>query len=179
MAQPPSRSPFGQLTYAKGCSEQASAGRWRRAVRGWMRSLHGGLGDVQPLNGAATGATLCPCPRTRGKVRKGVWTACPDSSGQVRKRVPTRQARKRRRLRCPKQGAGGAAPAGGTASPPVSKNVGGWAGGTTAHAKPDPSLMEGAGQDKTIRPHRRADPGVRGPCHSPLQNTNNCAMISP
>ncbi len=43
----------------------------------------------------------------------------------------------------PKQGAGGAAPAGGTACPPVPKNVGGWAGGTTAHAKTKPSVPIG------------------------------------
>ena len=54
------------------------------------------------------------------------------------------------------------------ASPPVPKNIGGWAGGTTAQAKPDPPLKEGAGQNKTIRPHQRADAGVRGPCHIPL-----------
>ena len=48
----------------------------------------------------------------------------------------------------PKRGAGGAAPTGGTACPPVSKNVGGWAGGTTAPAKPDPPLKEGASHNK-------------------------------
>ncbi len=58
------------------------------------------------------------------------------------------------------------------------KTLEGGAGGITAHAKPDPPLKEGAGQDKTIRPHQRADAGVRGPCHTPLANTNNCAMIS-
>ena len=52
------------------------------------------------------------------------------------------------------------------------------AGGATAHAKPDPPLKEGARQDKTIRPHRRADAGVRGPA-PPLQNTNDCAIVPP
>ena len=40
-------------------------------------------------------------------------------------------------------------------SPPVSKNVGGWAGGTTAHAKPDPPLIEGAGHNETSVPPSR------------------------
>ncbi len=51
---------------------------------------------------------------------------------------------------------------------PVPINVGGWAGGTTAQAKPDPPLKEGARQDKSIRPRRRAGPGVRGLRHTPL-----------
>ena len=44
----------------------------------------------------------------------------------------------------------------------------GGAGGIAAHAKPDPPLIEGARQDKAIRPHRRADAGVRGPRHTPI-----------
>ena len=46
----------------------------------------------------------------------------------------------------PKAGCRGRSPRRGyRGSPPVSKNVGGWAGGTTAQAKPDPPLKEGAG----------------------------------
>ena len=42
--------------------------------------------------------------------------------------------------------------------PPVSKSVGGWAGGTTAQAKPNPPLKEGARHSKTIRPGRVPGP---------------------
>ena len=66
-------------------------------------------------------------------------------------------------------GAGGAAPAGGTGGVPLSwKTSEGGAGGIAAHAKPDPPLMEGARQDKTIRPRRRADAGVRGSRQPPI-----------
>ncbi len=54
-----------------------------------------------------------------------------------------------------KQGAGGAAPAGGTGGVPLFwKTSEGGAGGTTAQAKPDPSLKDSAGHNKTIRPGR-------------------------
>ena len=43
-------------------------------------------------------------------------------------------------------------PPGVRGSPPVSKNVGGWAGGTTAQAKPNPPLKDDAGRNKHIRP---------------------------
>ena len=175
---------------------------------------------------------LCPCPRTRGKVRKGVRTRTVrkrhpsrptpsrvqgpqpppgiqrespcfqnvggwarwdngarhhepsplipalDYGGQVRKH-PNAEVSKRCPLPSPKQGAGGAAPAGGTACPPVSKNVGGWAGGTTAHAKPDPALMEGARQDKTPVPVGGRTPESGASATPPLQNTNGCAIVSP
>ena len=52
----------------------------------------------------------------------------------------------------PKQGAGGAAPAGGTGGIPLfPKTLEGGPGGTTAQAKPDPPLKEGAGHNKTLR----------------------------
>ncbi len=71
-------------------------------------------------------------------------------------------------------------PAGGNRGcPPVSKNIGGWAGGTTAHAKPDPPPKEGAGQNKTIRPHQRADAGVRGPCHIPIAKYEQLCYSGP
>ena len=104
----------------------------------------------------------------------------PQGRPPPRKPLAPRRANASSPLRSPKQGAGGAAPAGGyRGSPPVLENVGGWAGGTTAQAKLDPPLKEGVRQDKTIRPHRRADAGVWGSCHPPLQNTNYCAMIPP
>ncbi len=59
------------------------------------------------------------------------------------------------------------------------KTLEGGAGGIAAQAKPNPPLKEGAGHNKTIRPHRRADAGVRGPRHTPLQNKNNCAIVPP
>ena len=71
-------------------------------------------------------------------------------------------------------------PAGGNRGcPPVLENVGGWAGGTTAQAKLIPPLKEGAGQDKTIHPHRRAAAGVRGPCHTPLVKYERLCYGSP
>ena len=80
----------------------------------------------------------------------------------------------------PKQGTGGAAPAGGTGGLALHlKTSEGGAGGIAAHAKPDPSLMEGAGQDKTIRPHRRADAGVRAPRHTPLAKSEQLCYSIP
>ena len=94
---------------------------------------------------------LCPCPRPRGKVRKGVRAPRPQSDAPL---VPQAGCRGR----SPRRGYRG--------SPPVSKNVGGWAGGTTAHAKPTPPLKEGASQNKTTRPPSRVQgaqppPGVQ------------------
>ena len=43
-------------------------------------------------------------------------------------------------------------------SPPVPENVGGWAGETTAQAKPDPPPKEGAGHNKTLPSHPRQHP---------------------
>ena len=81
----------------------------------------------------------------------------------------SRRARRENAAALPQAGCRGRSPRrGNRGSPPVSKNVGGWAGGTTAHAKPTPPLKEGARQDKTIRPHRRPPSEVRGPCHTPL-----------
>ena len=42
-----------------------------------------------------------------------------------------------------------------------------------------PPLIEGAGQDKTIRPHRRADAGVRDPCHTPLAKYERVCYSTP
>ena len=123
----------------------------------YLKTLEGGAGGIAaqakpnpPLKDSAghnktirPADASCPYPRTRRKVRK-----LPPPS--------------------PKRGAGGAAPAGGTASPPVSKNVGGRSG-----------RDGGAGQAKTIRPHRRADAGVRVSATPPLQNTNDCAIVPP
>ena len=39
--------------------------------------------------------------------------------------------------------------------------------------------MEGAGQDKTIRPHQRADAGVRGPRHTPLAKYEHLCYGTP
>ena len=69
----------------------------------------------------------------------------------------------------PKQGAGGAAPAGGTGGVPLFwKTSEGGAGGMAAQAKPDPPLNQGAGRNKTPRP---------GYATAPLQNTNGCAIV--
>ncbi len=54
-------------------------------------------------------------------------------------------------------------PPGVTACPPVLENVGGWAGGTTAQAKPIPPLKEGARHSKTLR-------GRLGPEPMPLRD---------
>ncbi len=59
------------------------------------------------------------------------------------------------------------------------KTLEGGAGGIAAHAKPDPSLIEGAGQDKTIRPHRRADAGVRGPRQPPIAKSEQLCYSIP
>ena len=92
--------------------------------------------------------------------------------------VWTRQMSKRPSV--PQAGCRGRSPRRGyRGCPPVPKNVGGWAGGTTAHAKPDPPLKEGARQAKTIRPHRRADAGVRGPCHPPIVKYEQVCYSTP
>ena len=52
----------------------------------------------------------------------------------------------------PKRGAEGAAPAGGTACPPVPKNVGGWSGRDSGAGQARPSAEGGSGHNKTIRP---------------------------
>ena len=52
-------------------------------------------------------------------------------------------------------------------------------GGTTAQAKPDPSLMEGARQDKTIRPHQRADAGVLAPATPPIAKYEQLCYSTP
>ena len=98
-----------------------------------------------PFPQAGCRGLLCPCPCTRGKVRMGVWTP-----RQQNNAPPVPQA-----------GCRGAAPAGGTACPPVPKNIGGWAGGTTAHAKPIPPLKDGASHNKTIRPAGASCPSPR------------------
>ncbi len=107
---------------------------------------------------------LCPCPRTRGKVRKGVRTRT------VRKRRPSRPT--------PSRVQGAQPPPGVQGVSPCTPNVGGWAGGTTASAKPDPPLIEGARQDKTPVPIGGRTPDSEAPATPPLQNTNNCAIIS-
>ena len=62
----------------------------------------------------------------------------------------------------PQAGCRGRSPRrGNRGSPPVSTNVGGWAGGTTAHAKPAPPLMEGASHNKTTRPTGASCPSPR------------------
>ncbi len=91
--------------------------------------------------------------------------------------APTRQ---RKLATAPQQGAGGAAPAGGTGGVPLfPKTLEGGVGGIAAQAKPDPSLIEGAGQDKTIRPRQRADPGVRGLRHTPLAKYERVCYSTP
>ena len=62
-------------------------------------------------------------------------------------KLASAQTRQRRLATTPKRGAGGT---GGV--PLYPKTSGGWAGGTTAHAKPDHPLIEGARQDKPIVP---------------------------
>ena len=71
-------------------------------------------------------------------------------------------------------------PPGGTGGVPLfSKTSEGGPGGTTAQAKPDPPLKEGAGQTKTIRPQRRADAGVWGSCHTPLAKYEQLCYSTP
>ena len=91
----------------------------------------------EPLNKPPPpGEPLCPCPRVRGQVRNR-----PNAPGEQTPTAPF-----------PKQGAGGAAPAGGTGGVPLfPKTLEGGPGGTTAHAKPIPPLKEGASRNKTIR----------------------------
>ena len=77
------------------------------------------------------------------------------------------------RLQCektapPKQGAGGCAPAGGTASPPVPKNVGGWArwdNGVRHHESPLLSLPPHSGQTSHPYPRMQGQPRKRSPLH--------------
>ncbi len=72
----------------------------------------------------------------------GLSRPCPQVQGQVRKRLdaPGEQATL---PSFPKRGAGGAAPAGGTACPPVSKNVGGWSGRDSGAGQARPLAEEG------------------------------------
>ena len=80
----------------------------------------------------------------------------------------------------PQRGAGGAALAGGTGGVPLFlKTLEGGAGGIAAQAKPDPWLKDDASQDKTIRPHRRADAGIRSPCHTPLAKYEQLCYSTP
>ncbi len=131
-------------------------------------------GDARPLNGAehrgcwvrlkAHPRRIPPSlPPFSGESWEGGLFASPG------KELPNAPGEQTTPPPSPQAGCRGRSPRRGyRGSPPVPKNVGGWAGGTTAQAKPVPSLIEGARQDKTIRPHRRADAGVRGPCHTPL-----------
>ena len=76
----------------------------------------------------------------------------------------------------PKQGAGGAAPAGGTGGAPLfPKTSEGGAGGIAAQAKPDHPLKESAGRNKISLPSRP----LKGYATTPLQNQNDCAIVSP
>ena len=128
------------------------------------------------------GRLACPCPRTRGKARQGgsipssPGYASPPSPSRVQgaqpppgvQRVP-RNAERRPHLSLEGGCREPNAPPGGAGGVPLyPKRLEGGAGGTTAQAKPDPPLKEGAGQNKTIRPHQRADAGVRGSCHIPI-----------
>ena len=93
---------------------------------------------------------------TPGRVR-GNLSSFPPTREEARKRP----ARQRKLATAPKQGAGGAAPAGGTGGVPLFwKTLEGGAGGMAAQAKADHPLKESTGQTKTLR--RRRALGTHG-----------------
>ena len=69
----------------------------------------------------------------------------------------------------PQAGCRGRSPRRGSACPPVPKNIGGWVGGTTAHAKASPFPSRKA-QATTRPPH---------PASGLLQLPNSCAIVPP
>ena len=99
---------------------------------------------------APTGGTACP------PVSKTLEGGPGGTTAQAKPIPPLKDGASQIKTPFPKRGAGGAAPAGGTACPPVSKTLEGGPGGTTAQAKPIPPLKDGASQIKTPFPKRGA-----------------------
>ncbi len=154
---PPSlRCRYG-FRYRLGCWPRRTYGHCSIAARKFRRShprsLRRSGEDGRPKVRPTPQAN--PYPRTQGQASKR-----PDAPTQARDH--------------PQAGCRGY-----RGSPPVPKNVGGWAGGTTAHAKPDPPLIEGARQDKTIVPIAGGRRSREAPATPPLQNTNECAIVPP
>ena len=90
----------------------------------------------------------------------------------------TRQGEKRRRRR-PQRGAGGAAPVGGTACPPVSKNVGGRSGRGNGARQANPS---GDGGRRPRQDHPSPSAGGRRPrlpCQPPIAKYEQLCYGSP
>ncbi len=139
-----------------------------------------GAGGAAPAGG--TGGVPLFLKRWRvGRWDNGAGHANPPlkkGAGQTRPSVE--RGRKPEQDLRPPAGCRGRSPRRGyRGSPPVSKNVGGWSGRDSGAGHANPPLKKGASQDKTIRPHWRADAGVRGLRQPPIAKSERVCYNAP